>query len=396
MGITYFLYNISTSEWVIIGLYLIFFIVQLFYYLYFYRKPYQHAANNDEVNNTRDNDDKELAGISIIISAKNEAKNLQKNLPSILSQDYPNFEVIVVDNASTDNTSDVLENFRSSYSNLYTTFIPIGSHALNNKKLALTLGIKAAKHEILLFTEPDSKPLSNKWVYEYAKVFNKEKDIVLGCCQLEIEKGFFKKYILFDNLFSGIKYTSMVLVNKTYMGIGRNMAFKKSLFFDNKGFSSLLNMEDGEDNVFINRIATKDNTALVSSPESMVVSNVIDGFSSWRSIKTTYLTTRKYYAGNTANILSFEVVSRYAFYMLFATLCVIAIKSSATVFALFAILLFLIRCLIQLIVVNKNSKVYNAGSFYFSLPLFDLLVPIVNHLFLKRETKRSDILSERK
>ena len=397
MEITYFLYNISTFEWVIIGLYLVFFIVQLFYYLYFYRKLYQHAANNDEVNTTTiDNDDKELPGISIIISAKNEAENLRKNLPFILNQQYPNFEIIVVDNASTDSTSDVLKSFRKNHPNLYTTFIPIGSHALNNKKLALTLGIKAAKHEILLFTEADTKPLSNKWVYEYAKAFNKDKDIVLGCCQLEIEKGFFKKYILFDNLFSGIKYTSMVLVNKTYMGIGRNMAFKKNLFFDNKGFSSLLNMEDGEDNVFINRIATKDNATLVSSPDSMVVSNVIDDFFSWRSIKTTYLTTRKHYAGSTAKILSFEVASRYSFYILFATLCVIAIKSSVTIFAFFALLLLLIRYLIQLIVVNKNSKVYNAGSFYFSLPLFDLLEPIVSHLFLRRETKRSDILSERK
>lgn len=396
MDITYFIHNISTTEWVIIGLYLIFFITQLFYYLYFYRKPYQHAANNGALNNTTGNSDEGLLGVSIIITAKNEAENLRKNLPSILNQQYPNFEVIVVDNASTDSTSDVLESFRSNHPNLYTTFIPIGSHALNNKKLALTLGIKAAKHEILLFTEPDSKPLSNKWVNEYAKVFNKEKDIVLGCCQLEIEKGFFKKYILFDNLFSGIKYTSMALVNKPYMGIGRNMAFKKSLFFDNKGFSSLLNMEDGEDNVFINRIATKENTALVSSPDSMVVSNVINGFSNWRSIKTTYLTTRKHYTGNTSNILSLEVVSRYAFYILFATLCVTAVKSSATFIAFFAILLFLIRYLIQLTIVNKNSKVYNAGNFYFSLPLFDLVLPIVNRLFLRRENKRSDILSERK
>ncbi|NLZ94443.1 MAG: glycosyltransferase [Bacteroidales bacterium] len=396
MEITSFFDNISTSEWIIIGLYLIFFIVQLFYYLYLYRKPYQHAANNSVVNDTTSNSDEELPGISIIISAKNEAENLRNNLPFILNQQYPNFEVVVVDNASTDSTSDVLESFCSNYPNLYTTFIPIGSHALNNKKLALTLGIKAAKHEIILFTEPDTKPLSSKWVYEYAKAFNKEKSVVLGCCQLKIEKGFFKKYILFDNLISGIKYTSMALAKKPYMGIGRNMAFRKKLFFDNKGFSSVLNMEDGEDNVFINRIATKENTALVSSPDSMVISNVIDSFSSWRSIKTTYLTTRKHYIGNTANILSFETFSRYAFYMLFVTLSVIAIKSSLTVIALFTILLFLIRYVIQLLIVNKNSKVYNAGNFYFSLPLLDLAIPIVNHLFLTREKKRSDILSERK
>ena len=258
----------------------------------------------------------------------------------------------------------------------------------------MTVGVKAANHNILLFTEPDTKPLSNKWVYEYAKAFNRGKDIVLGACQLEIDKSFFKKYILFDNLFSGIKYTSMALANKPYMGIGRNMAFRKNLFFDNKGFSSILNMEDGEDNIFVNKIATKENTAIALSPESMVVSNVVDGISTWRNIKTKYLTTRKHYTGNTAKLLSFETFSRYAFYTLFVALSVKGILSSINAIVFFAILLFSTRYFVQLIVINKNSKVYNAGSFHFSLLLFDFAKPIVSYLFLKREKRRNDILSE--
>ena len=172
------------------------------------------------------------------------------------------------------------------------------------------------------------------------------------------------------------------------MGIGRNMAFRKNLFFDNKGFSSVLNMEDGEDNIFINRIATKENTAVVLSQKSMVVSSVVDSISSWRNIKTRYLTTRRYYNGNRTKILSFEIFSRYVFYALFAALCTIGVSSSLYLILLFAILLFLIRYSIQLMVLNKNSKVYNAGSFYFSIPLFDLAKPIANHLFLKRERKK--------
>ena len=212
---------------------------------------------------------------------------------------------------------------------------------------------------------------------------------------MEIDKTFFKKYILFDNLFSGVRYTSMALAKKPYMGIGRNMAFRKNLFFDNKGFSSVLNMEDGEDNIFVNRIATKENTAVVLSKESMVVSSAVNSISSWRNIKTRYLTTRRYYSGNRTKILSFEIFSRYAFYALFAALCTIGMRSSLYLILFFAILLILIRYSIQLMVINKNSKVYNAGNFYFSIPLFDLAKPIANHLFLKRERRRSDILSER-
>ncbi len=387
MNITSFIDRISMLDWVLIGLYLVFFIVQLIYYLYLFRKPYKHAENNAIVNNTIEESEKQLPGISIIITAKNEAANLRRNLPSILNQDYPNLQIIAVDNASTDSTAEVLDSFRSSHPNLYVTFIPVGSHAINNKKLAITVGIKAAKHDILLFTEPDTKPLSNKWVYEYAKVFKKEIDVVLGSCQLEIDKSYFKKYIQFDNLFSGIKYTSMALAKKPYMGVGRNMAFRKSLFFDNNGLSSVLNMEDGEDNVFINRIATNENTVVLSSPESMVASNVVDGISNWRNIKTKYLTTRKYYTGNSARILSFEVFSRYSFYILFAILCAIAVVSSFKIIALYAFFLFLVRYLVQIFVINKNSKVYNAGSFYLSLPFMDLAAPIVDNLFLKKENR---------
>ncbi len=395
MDIISSIYTISIAEWIIIILYLIFFIVQLTFYLYLFRKPYLYAKKQSAEKDTPTNSDKELPGISVIITAKNEAENLRENLPSILNQEYHNFQVIVVDNASTDSTADVLDDFRSKHPNLHVTFLPIGYNAANNKKLALTLGIKAAKHDILLFTEPDIKPLSNKWVHEYAKSFDKEKDIVLGSCQLDIGKSLFKKYILFDNLMSGIRYTSMAIANKPYMGIGRNMGFRKKLFFDNKGFSSLLNMENGEDNIFINRITTKENTTVTLSLQSMVVSNVIDGISSWRSVKTNYLTTRKYYKGNTAKLLSFEIFSRYAFYMLLATLCIIGILSSTIAITIVAILLFAIRYSVQLVVVNKNSKVYNAGGFYFTVPLFDIIKPIVNHLFLKRETRRSDILSGR-
>lgn len=384
MNITAFIDKTSTFEWVIIGLFIICFIVQLVYYLYLFRKPYMHAAtNNDETL-----EEKELPGISIIITAKDEAENLRRNLSFVLNQDYPNLQVVVVNNASTDTTADVLEDYRKSYPNLYVTFIPIGSNVINNKKLALTVGIKAAKHDILLFTEPDTKPLSNKWVYEYAKAFNKEKDIVLGCCQIDIDKSFFKKYILYDNLFSGVKYISMALANKPYMGVGRNMAFRKNLFFDNKGFSTLLNIRDGEDNIFINRRATKENTAVISSTQSMVTSSAADSIKSWRNIKTRYLTTRKNYNGNRAKLINFEEFSRYIFYILFATLLIIGTAYSSKLIALFSLTLFFIRYIIQVIVTNKNSKVYNAGSFYFSLPLLDLIIPIANHLFIRRDTEK--------
>lgn len=384
MNILPFFYQISVYEWAIIGLYLCFFIIQLIYYLYLFRKPYKHLAKSD-----KDKNGLEVQGISVIITAKNEAENLKKNLPFILNQDYPNFQVVVVDNGSTDDTRNVLDSFKQSHANLYITFIPIEYQNAYDKKLALTVGIKAATHDILLFTEADTKPLTKRWVYEYAKTFDTSKEVVLGTCQIESNKRVSSKFILFDNLFFGLKYLSFALIRKPYMGIGRNMAYRKNLFFDNKGFSSILRIEDGEDNLFINKIATKKNTAVLVSADSRMVSDVIYDFSTWKTIKTKYLTTQKHLHTSAKGLLAFEVFSRYSFYLLFTTLCVGGILLSLYYLLYFAIFLFLIRYFTQMFVINKNSKIYDAGKFYFSLPLFDLFAPIADRMFLKHEAKRN-------
>lgn len=389
MSITSTLYSFSLYEWILIGLYFFFFVVQLIYYLFLFRKPYRyHSKNKNDV--SKQLSDADYPGISIIITAENEAENLRKNLPAILEQDYPNFQVVVVNNSSTDNTEEVLNELKNLYApKLYITYIPIDSETINNKKLALTIGIKASEHDILLFTEPDSKPFSNKWVYEYAKEFMNGKDIVLGGCQLKKSNSFFQKLILFGNLTFGIKYLSMALIKKPYMGIERNMAYRKRLFYENKGFSSILNIEYGEDNLFINKIANKNNTAIVISPESMVETDIIDRLSTWRAIKGKYLITKKHLIGYEDKILSFEVVSRYAFYLLFVTLCLTGLLNSSLGLLLLGIALFLIRYIVQLIVINKNSKLYNSGKYFLTIPIFDLLIPIVNYQFLNYKKKRN-------
>lgn len=384
------MYSFTTYEWVLVGFYLLFFTVQLVYYLYLYRKPYRYLSKNKNDEPTQMNKNQH-PGVSIIITAKNEAQNLQKNLPLILEQDYPNFQVIVVNSGSTDNSENVLNNLLNTYNDkLYVTYLPVESEVINDKKLALTIGIKAAKHDILLFTEADTKPLSRKWVYEYAKEFVKGKDVVLGACQLKINKGFYKKLILFDNLLFGMNYLSMALTKKPYTGVERNMAYRKSLFFENKGFSSLLNIEYGEDHLFINKIANSNNTSVVISPDSMVESNVVDCLSTYRTIKGKYLITKRHLSGFKASLQSLEVVSRYIFYFLFILICLTGVLLSSINLIAIAITLLLTRYIVQVFVINKNSKLYNSGKFILSLPLLDLFTPIVNYRFLSYEKKRNE------
>ncbi|MDD2475746.1 MAG: glycosyltransferase [Dysgonamonadaceae bacterium] len=388
MNIASLIDKLSLFNWIILGTYFFFFVTQLFYYLYLFRKPYKQFSIKGKEDIDEINIDA-LPGISIIITAENEAENLLENLPYVLEQDYPNFQVVVVNNASTDTTDIVLSGLSHTYPNLYTTYIPIESELANNKKLALTLGVKAAKHDILLFTEADSKPLSKKWVYEYAKEFIKGSDIVLGCCQLKFNKGLFQKYMRFDNMSFGINYLSMALAKKPYMGIGRNMAYRKDLFFKKKGFSSIINIDYGEDNLFINQIANEKNTSVVLSPQSLVESNVVNKLATWRKIKSKYLITQKHLSGFKTQILGFEVFSRYVFYISFAILIVTGVFSYLNVFIWIAVILFLIRYAVQLSILNKNSKIYNAGKFYLSIFVFDLTAPIFNYNYLRYERLRN-------
>ena len=173
------------------------------------------------------------------------------------------------------------------------------------------------------------------------------------------------------------------------MGFERNMAYRKNLFFDNKGYSSILNIEYGEDNLFINKIATKNNTSVVVSPESMVQSSVVNHLSKWRAIKGKYLITKKHLSGYEDKILSFEVFSRYAFYLLFLTILIIGVLYSDFTLIGYATTLFLIRYFFQLVVINKNSVLFDSGKYIFSLPILDIFTPILNYKFLKYEKKRN-------
>lgn len=389
MNIVSFFYNFSAAEWIILGVYLLFFTIQLLFYLLLFRKPYKHVASNQEKEDRDVIPASDFPGISIILTAKNEAENLKNNLSHILNQDYPTFQVVVVNNGSTDETADVLNELSHVYKNLYHTYIPEESEVVNSKKLALTLGIKAAIHDFLMFTEADTKPLSKNWVYQYAKEFMNDKEVVLGACQLELNKSFPKKLIHFDNLFFGIEYLSMALANKPYMGMGRNMGYKKELFFKNKGFSSILNIEYGEDNLFINKVATSENTSVVLSSDSIVVSNVVDRMSTWRTIKSKLLITRKYLRGYKTRLLDIEKFSRYCFYFLFSVLMGMGIFQSSYVLMCIALLLFILRYFTQVVILNKNSKIFAAGKFYASLPLLDIMTPVMNFQFLKHEKGRN-------
>lgn len=366
-------FTFSILELILLSAIGIFLIIQLIYYLGLYNRI--HARNKvvrrEEAHFTR-----ELPPLSVIICARNEADNLRKVLPAILEQDYPQFEVIVINDASSDETEDVLGAMEEKYPHLYHSFTPESARYISHKKLALTLGIKASKHDWLVFTETDCMPASNQWLKLMARNFTSQTQIVLGYSGYDRTKGWLHKRIAFDTLFQSLRYLGFALAGKPYMGIGRNMAYRKELFFKQKGFSKHLNLQRGEDDLFINQIANGSNTRVETDYNATMRIQTVYRYKDWKEEKVSYMATGRFYQGMQRYWLGFETTSRLLFYIFCITTITVSIFNYYWLTAGIALFIWLLRYTVQAIIINQTAKEMGGNrKYYFSLPIFDILQP---------------------
>ena len=234
--------------------------------------------------------------VSVIVWAKNEYENLVTQLPVLVSQNYPNYELVLIDDASNDETLDLFEEYEKQYSFVKLVKVKNNEAFWGNKKFALTLGIKAAKNEYLLFTDADCSVKSENWILEMTSHFSLKKTIVLGYGAYDKIKGsVLNKIIRFDGVFTAIQYLSWAKIGKPYMGIGRNMAYKKSEFFNVNGFINHIKVRSGEDDLFINEAANKANTTICYSPDSFTYCEPKTTFKDWMNQKRKETSTKKFY-----------------------------------------------------------------------------------------------------
>ncbi|MDF1575310.1 MAG: glycosyltransferase [Bacteroidales bacterium] len=348
-------------QWFVLAFFLLAFLIQMGIYLFvFLRLPLFKQKKKSSAE----------PGITVIVSAKNEEKNLEKFLPRILQQDYPEFEVVVVNDSSTDNSEQVLIRLAAQFRQLRYTTIPANDKAMRGKKLALTIGLKSARYDLVLLTDADCYPVSDQWLKSMGKHFTAKKKIVLGYGGYEPKKGLLNLLIRYETTFTAISYLSYAIKGEPYMGVGRNLAYHKALFFDNKGFAGHYHLLSGDDDLFVNENATKTNCAVEFSPESHTRSLPETTFRAWIQQKKRHLSAGSHYRRGSRIRLASEWISRIVLYITGIWIC------TSYIWALPAGILLGVAIMTHLIVFKLGMR--RLDEKYLLLPslLFNPIFPI--------------------
>ncbi len=304
--------------------------------------------------------------VSVIICARNEEKNLEKNLPLVLDQDYSEFEVVVVNDCSSDDTDMLLRRYSASYPNLKVVTINEHARFKHGKKFAVTLGIKAASHEYLLFTDADCFPASRDWIRLMQQHFSGQTEIVLGYSPYIKKGGFLNALIRLETFYTAVNYLSFALCGRPYMGVGRNMSYRKSLFFRNKGFASHIHIPSGDDDLFVNQNATEDNTSIEINAGSQVWSEPKTTFASYWKQKIRHMGAGKAYKNSDKWLLTIQGGAGILFYLLLIVLIIL----KAQWWLLLGI--YILRLLIQTIVYYPVMKKLSCKDLMWWFPALDL------------------------
>ncbi len=315
-------------------------LIQLFFYtglfsrLAFYRKRSRNQSQQHPV--------------SVVICARDEDENLARNLPGVLVQTYPSTnEVIVVNDNSVDDSKYILQELKKTFKSLNIVELTQEAKLINGKKYPLSVGIREARHEVFLLSDADCVPSSEYWIQKMQDGYDRDVEIVLGYGAYHKRPGLLNKLIRFETFHTALQYLSYALAGMPYMGVGRNLSYKKDLFLRNKGFSSINHIPSGDDDLFINKVATAKNTAVIIDPDAVTRSVPKTTWSGWLKQKSRHYTTAKFYKPKHKFLLGLYFISQFLFYPFLVL--------SALFFDWrFALALFGLRLIVQAIIFYKT------------------------------------------
>lgn len=357
---------ILDSQWIIlIWMLMAMLLIQLlFYWLVFSRLAF-YRSSRKPVSDVQE-------PVSIVICAKNEYHNLVRFLPQILSQEYPEYEVVVVNDASEDDTFYLLRELSEQYSHLKVVNIHQNLNFFRGKKFPLSIGIRSARYDTLLLTDADCYPAGPGWLAKMQSAFTGKTGIVLGYGAYTPQGGLLNKLIRFDTLHVAMQYMSLALAGLPYMGVGRNLAYRKELFFSTGGFIRHYKVTSGDDDLFINEVARRTNTRIQPSPEAVTFSKAKQSAGAWFRQKRRHLTTGGFYRPLHKFVLGMFSLSQLGFYALLIALALLG----ADWMLLSGI--FLLRLITQFIIIKRCMIRLGEKNFLLLFPFFELFLMIVN------------------
>jgi glycosyltransferase involved in cell wall biosynthesis len=332
--------------------------IQLFYYLFFFSRLASYKPGEGQYIQKNP--------VSVIICARDEAANLAKNLPGALVQKYPvNHEVIVVDDNSFDDSRYLLEEFEKTFQQLHVIELKQEAKMITGKKFPLSIGIKTAKHEIVLLTDADCVPATENWIEGMQQTYDDGTEIVLGYGAYNKKKGFLNKLVRWETFHTALQYFTYALAGVPYMGVGRNLSYKKTIFFRHKGFSTHNNVPSGDDDLFVNIAANKFNTKINIDPETFTLSEPVNTWAKWIKQKNRHYTTGKYYKPLHKFLLGLYSFTHFVFFPLLVISCIVFSWK-------LGLLVFAFRFIIQSIVFYPAMKKLQEQDLYRWLLFFDL------------------------
>lgn len=285
-------------------------LVQIIYYLFIFKPVATYQPPVSEHSQTHP--------VSVIICARDEDENLARNLPGVLVQEYgTTHEVIVVNDNSYDDSRYILSELKKTFKQLSVIELEQEAKGIPGKKFPLSIGIKEAKHEIVLLTDADCTPASEHWMQKMQQAFAPGIELVLGYGAYHKLPGLLNKIIRWETFHTAMQYFGFALAGMPYMGVGRNLSYRKQVFLRNKGFSAINHIPSGDDDLFVNRVAGKSNTAIVIDPDAFTLSSPKKTWADWKKQKSRHFTTAKHYKFSHRFLLGLYSLSHFLFYLLF-------------------------------------------------------------------------------
>lgn len=341
--------------------------IQVYYYLYFFSRIAFFKQKPKDTQQTHP--------VSVIICARDEAENLSRNLPGCLVQSYPTtHEIIVVNDNSYDETKYLLEELRKQFKQLQVIDLTQEAKMIPGKKFPLSIGIKTAKHEIVLLTDADCIPASEYWIQKMQEAYRDNTEIVLGYGAYAKKKGFLNKLIRWETVHTAMQYMSYALAGIPYMGVGRNLSYKKTLFYQQKGFSSHNHIPGGDDDLFINKVANGKNTTIQIDPDSFTISKPASTWKQWRQQKMRHYTTGKFYKPLHRFLLGTYSLTHFLFIPL-------TIATAILYDWRLAVGTYGFRLLLQFIIWSKTMKKLKEQDLIFWIPILDLWMFVYYFIF---------------